>query len=260
MLIYFFHKRNYKYSRKLINDKATNIGSIRKNPPELAIFAPSGRPARHHCHHIMKSFIFTIALCCLLAADLSAAGRHSSGTSGTDTAVSRTGKDTCRRSGSMRYRGFIGGMMLHTGYVCSREVSIAGPAGDTHNISAEGAPLGIGGAIKFMFGKHLRIGTEGYVSTLTFGRHSSHAKTGWGGILADCTWQLGRFRIFAGGTVGGGSQTNTFILSPVRDDYLAEECISYRKYAFFAVAPFAGAEYALTNKVNLVAKPRLTGC
>ena len=27
-----------------------------------------------------------------------------------------------------------------------------------------------------------------------------------------------------------------------------------RKYAFFAVAPFAGAEYALTDKVNLVAK------
>ena len=154
----------------------------------------------------------------------------------------------------MRYRGFIGGMMLHTGYVRSREVSIAGPAGDIHNISAEGAPFGIGGAIKFMFGKHLRIGTEGYVSTLTFGRYRSHAKTGWGGILADCTWQLGRFRLFAGGTVGGGGQTNTFILSPVRDDYLAEECISYRKYAFFAVAPFAGAEYALTDKVNLVAK------
>ena len=88
-------------------------------------------------------------------------------------------------------------------------------------------------------------------------RHSHSAgtaKTGWGGILADCTWQLGRFRLFAGGTVGGGGQTNTFILSPVRDDYLAEECISYRKYAFFAVAPFAGAEYALTDKVNLVAK------
>ena len=210
----------------------------------------------------MKSFILAIALCCLPAADLpaavslSAAGRHAAVTSGTDMAISctdkdiiHTDKDTCRRSGSMRYRGFIGGMMLHTGYVRSREVSIAGPAGDIHDISAEGAPFGIGGAIKFMFGKHLRIGTE-----LTFGRHSSHAKTGWGGILADCTWQLGRFRLFAGGTVGGGGQTNTFILSPVRDDYLAEECISYRKYAFFAVAPFAGAEYALTDKVNLVAK------
>ena len=202
----------------------------------------------------MKSFILAIALCCLPAADLSAVSLSAPGPSGTDMDISRTDKDTCRRSGNMRYRGFIGGMMFHTGYVSSREVTIAGPAGDIHDISAEGAPFGIGGTIKFMFGKHLRIGTEGYVSTLTFGRHSSHAKTGWGGILADCTWQLGRFRLFAGGTVGGGGQTNTFILSPVRDDYLAEECISYRKYAFFAVAPFAGAEYALTDKVNLVAK------
>ena len=35
---------------------------------------------------------------------------------------------------------------------------------------------------------------------------------------------------------------------------MAEETVSYRKYGFAALAPFAGIEYAVTKKVNLVAK------
>lgn len=154
----------------------------------------------------------------------------------------------------MAYRGFTGGMMVHTGFVWSNDITVSSLTGQTSTVPVCGAPFGIGGAIKFMFGRHLRIGAEGYVSTLTYGEYSSHAKTGWGGVLADCAWTLGKFRVFAGGTVGGGSQTNINILSPVKDDYVAEENISYRKYGFMALDPFAGVEYALTEKVNMVLK------
>lgn len=155
---------------------------------------------------------------------------------------------------SMGYRGFIGGMMIHTGYVSSRNFAISSLTGQTHQFNASGAPFGLGGAARFMFGKHLRIGAEGYVSTLKYGENGSHAKTGWGGILADCAWDLGKIRLFAGGTAGGGSQANLTIISPLGDDYIAEELVSYRKYSFAVLAPFVGMEYALNGKISLVAK------
>ena len=136
-----------------------------------------------------------------------------------ETCPDRTGRR------SMAYRGFIGGMMLHTGFVCSNDVTVTSLSGASQKVSLSGAPFGIGGAIRFMFGKHLRVGAEGYVSTLTYGEYQSHAETGWGGILADCAWEIGKCRLFVGGTVGGGSQTNTTILSPIVDDYIAEENI-----------------------------------
>ena len=152
------------------------------------------------------------------------------------------------------YRGFSGGMMLHTGYVGSKDLNITSLQGTVHKQKVGGAPVGIGGAIKLMFGRHFRIGAEGYVSTLYYGRHDSHAKTGWGGILADCVWNLGRWSLFAGGTIGGGSQTNITTMSTIGDDYIAEENISYRKYGFAAIAPFVGAEYAVTPRINIVMK------
>lgn len=152
------------------------------------------------------------------------------------------------------YRGFSGGMMLHTGYVGSKDMNITSLQGTVHSQKVSGAPVGIGGAIKLMFGRHFRIGAEGYVSTLYYGRHDSHAKTGWGGILADCVWNLGRWSLFAGSTIGGGSQTNITIMSTIDDDYIAEENISYRKYGFAAIAPFVGAEYAVTPRINIVMK------
>lgn len=144
--------------------------------------------------------------------------------------------------------------MLHTGYAGSSDLHITALDGTCTRVPVSGAPCGIGGTLKFLFGKHLRIGAEGYVSTLNYGENDSHAETGWGGILADCVWNTGKWNFFIGGTIGGGSQTNTTILSEINDDYTAEKCISYRKYGFAAFAPFAGAEYALTPKVNIVMK------
>lgn len=156
-------------------------------------------------------------------------------------------------SRKMAYRGFVGGMMLHSGYVQSGSFQVTSQSGTMQDISMSGAPYGIGGSIRFLFGRHLRVGTEGYVSNLAYGQHRSHAKTGWGGLLADCAWDFRDCRLFVGGTVGGGGQTNTIILSPAGNDYKADD-IAYRKYTFAALAPFAGAEIRLTDKVDLVLK------
>ena len=185
-----------------------------------------------------KTLLLALAAACLSVYPACASGRAGA-------------EDSARK---MQYRGFIGGMMLHTGYAGSSDLTITSPGGESRTIGVRGAPFGIGGAIRFMFGEHLRIGSEGYVSTLHYGKYSSHAKTGWGGLLADCVWDLGKCRLFVGGTAGGGSQTNTTLLSPVGDDYTAEEFVSYRKYGFAALAPFAGVEIPFGGKVNVVVK------
>lgn len=202
----------------------------------------------------MKKVFLTLIAGCLMSGSLfSVQARTAESVSTEENQAAETCPDRTGRR-SMAYRGFIGGMMLHTGFVCSNDVTVTSLSGASQKVSLSGAPFGIGGAIRFMFGKHLRVGAEGYVSTLTYGEYQSHAETGWGGILADCAWKIGKCRLFVGGTVGGGSQTNTTILSPIVDDYIAEENISYRKYNFLAVDPFAGVEFSVTRKVNIVLK------
>lgn len=78
---------------------------------------------------------------------------------------------------------------------------------------------------------------------------------GWGGLLAEATWKTGRWGLFAGGLAGGGSFRNITLLAPAGDDFIAEDrSISYRKYGFIAVAPYAGAEYSVNRRICLVFK------
>lgn len=72
------------------------------------------------------------------------------------------------------YRGFSGGMMLHSGWVSGGDINIGGL-----NQSMRGLPTGIGGALKVRFGEHLRVGTEGYTSALSYGDYNSSLSLGW---------------------------------------------------------------------------------
>ena len=68
-------------------------------------------------------------------------------------------------------RGFDGGMMVHTGYLSGNL--------DAIGYKAQGAPMGIGGVIRLHLGDHFRIGSEGYVSTLSQRGNGSYLKCGW---------------------------------------------------------------------------------
>ena len=156
----------------------------------------------------------------------------------------------------MAFSGCSGGMMLHTGYVQSRDITFYNTDGSVHEtLQMKGAPFGIGGAIRAHFGKHLRVGSEGYVSTLVYGKYKSYSSIGWGGLLMDCVWSLKRWTPFIGGTIGGGSVKNVTLLDETPQDFVIEQqSTSYRKYAFMALNPFVGVEYALTAKIHFVFK------
>lgn len=195
----------------------------------------------------IKLITFLFLLSCLLDTGVLAQNAGEIGGSGSGNLP------RARTEKPLAYRGFTGGMMIHSGYVQSRNFTITSNSGESVDSRLSGMPFGMGGAIRFMFGKHLRIGTEGYVSKLGSGEHRSRSETGWGGLLADCAWDIRRCRLFLGGTVGGGGQTSTIILAPTANDYAADD-IAYRKYTFCALAPFAGMELQLTDKIGLVLK------
>ncbi|MDR0830290.1 MAG: hypothetical protein LBN95_09320 [Prevotellaceae bacterium] len=155
------------------------------------------------------------------------------------------------------YTGFSGGMLLHTGYVRSGEFQLLNTDGTAaKTLTLSGMPFGIGGQARVHFGEHFRVGGEGYVSEYSYA-NKSYASIGWGGILADCSWIVGRFVPFVGGTFGGGSMKNVSILNPPTDGYegfTLENNTSFRKFGFLCLVPFVGTEFAMTKKIHLVLK------
>lgn len=156
----------------------------------------------------------------------------------------------------LSYRGFSGGMMLHTGYVSSGDFTITGVAGSLpREVRAEGMPTGMGGAIRFSFGDHLRIGGEGYVSNLKYGEYdNSRISLGWGGLLVDMIFEGRKISPYIGMTLGGGRVRNLTIFQPTPLDFVNEEEISFRSYSVAIVTPYVGVEYPLTSKMRVVFK------
>lgn len=158
-----------------------------------------------------------------------------------------------KKTSALKYNGFSGGMMLHTGFVSSNSYHLTS-GNISNNVKIKGMPTGIGGAIKINFGKHLRIGTEGYSSSIKYS-NDSFSNIGWGGLLADLKWKIKRFNPFFGATIGGGVVKNLTILEELDLDYIIEDSnVSYRHYGFVALAPFCGVEYSLTERINIIFK------
>ncbi|MDR2882703.1 MAG: hypothetical protein LBU98_02830, partial [Alistipes sp.] len=159
----------------------------------------------------------------------------------------------------LKFSGFSGGMMVHTGYAGGGQITLTDGANTFHS-HISGAPAGIGGQARLHFGRHLRLGAEGYVSTLRYGRghgagrNQSHARTGWGGVLADVVWGRGRWSPYVGATIGGGAYRNLTLQNPTPLDNITETNASYRRYGFMMIDPFAGVEYELTRRVRLNAR------
>jgi hypothetical protein len=154
----------------------------------------------------------------------------------------------------LKYSGFSGGMLLHAGYVQSGKFLFENASGaGTKTMQLKGLGAGIGGQARVHFGKHLRAGTEGYVTEHQYA-NGSYASIGWGGLLADYIWEVKKFSFFAGGTFGGGSQKNITNFSAPKNDFTIDETVSYRKYGFLCAVPFVGVEYALSKKIHLMCK------
>lgn len=157
--------------------------------------------------------------------------------------------------GKLNYSGFSGGMMIHSGYLQSNNFEITNINNESISQNKiKGFPFGIGGAARLHFGKHIRVGGEGYVSDIKYNSNGSYFSTSWGGLLVDCIWQIKRFAPFAGLLVGGGNTKNLTLNRDYGNDFVIENNASFREYSFLAIAPFVGVEYAINSKIRLTLK------
>lgn len=159
----------------------------------------------------------------------------------------------------MSFNGYSGGMMLHAGYGQSRNFTIYDEDDVLFNGKFQGAVYGIGGAMRVMFGNHLRVGMEGYASNSKYSKFGGYTSLGWGGLLLDSKWDVKKWTIFVGGAVGGGGYKFVFIpdynkVDNNLKDFVIDDNVSYRSYPFVALVPFVGVEYAMTQRVHVVAK------
>lgn len=169
------------------------------------------------------------------------------------------------KASEFRFRGYLGGMMLHTGYIQSSPFSFYGPSGQyIGDMRIQGAAFGIGGQVKLAFGTEtdmLRIGSEGHSTTVRYNPSPSYARTGWGGLILDYTRRTkGKVHPFIGVTLGGGGTTNHLIAEGNVADFNTETYSLMHKYAFMTAVPFIGMEISLTKKLSLMFKADYMFC
>ncbi len=160
-----------------------------------------------------------------------------------------------QKSRVFRYNGFQGGMMLHAGYLSGAPADKPGSADIPFTYRASGVTKGLGGAARVRFGEYLRVGIEGYVSTMPLNddlSEGSYIASSWGGVLSDFYLERGRWSFFTGATIGAGSRKNLLIFEGSMSDWEPEENAFFHKNFFVGVDPFIGAEFALTEVIHLV--------
>ena len=161
-------------------------------------------------------------------------------------------------SQSKVYQGFSGGMMGHAGYLFGENADA--PTTDNGLIcSPQGGTFGLGGALRVHLWKHLRVGGEGFVSTMNSGttnmkhvlQKGSYIRTGWGGVLMDACWRKEKVWPYIGGSVGGGAMRSLYVLDGNQDDWIAENKAYLHKQSFFYVNPYVGMDWCMTQKVHM---------
>lgn len=157
------------------------------------------------------------------------------------------------REQKVRYNGFSGGMLVHTGYIKGESFDIYGPQNlFIKEECVEGMVFGLGGRMGFHFNDQWRIGMEGYGTSVCYGEN--RYKIGWGGVNFEYLFHsYHRFSPFVGLTFGGGVAKNTIILEGVSSSDLFSTAV-YRENAFLLLNPTVGVEYGLTEKLRLVFK------
>ncbi len=159
---------------------------------------------------------------------------------------------------AQNYKGFSGGMMLHTGYLQSKNFTISSNSTEYNNNHIKSAPFGIGGLLRFHFGSEtdqVRVGMEGYRSAANYKPLDSNVSIGWGGLFVDYIRHFkGRVDPFVGVNFGGGGVKNLIVLDGDNTNYTAENNATYRRYPFIAITPFVGIEIEITKKLRFIFK------
>ena len=155
------------------------------------------------------------------------------------------------------YQGFSGGMMGHASYLFG--VNNDAPTHEGVLCSPQGGSFGLGGSLRVPLWNHLRVGGEGFVSTMNSGttdmkhilQDGSYIRTGWGGLVVDACWRKEKVWPYIGGSIGGGAMRSLYVLEGSQDDWEAEDAAWLHKTSFFYINPYVGIDWCMTQKVHM---------
>ena len=154
------------------------------------------------------------------------------------------------------FQGCGGGMMVHAGYLFGQPTGATLPTGE--QVGMQGMTYGLGGSMRVHLYKHLRVGMEGFSSTMKsevtdqhdFLQKGSYVRTGWGGVIADACWRLEKVWPYIGGSVGGGAMRTLSVVEGSQDDWEPEQIAMLHKQGFVYVNPYVGMDYCITRRIH----------
>lgn len=154
------------------------------------------------------------------------------------------------------FQGCGGGMMVHAGYLFGENAGAVLPS--SASISPQGLTYGLGGSMRVHLKKHLRIGCEGFSSTMKSGitdkntilQSGSYIRTGWGGVIADACWRGDKWWPYVGGSIGGGAMRSLHIVEGDENDWAPEQLAVFHKQGFGYVNPYIGTDYCITRRIH----------
>lgn len=181
--------------------------------------------------------------------------------------------------------GFSGGMFVHMGYQGGQNPDLP--------FNPKGANVGVGGVVKMHLGRWLRLGGEGYVSTLPTGmsncRHllqtGSYVRNGFGGFIVEAHFAVNavgthsqarppsasssartantrtvrphthpQVEPYVGLGFGGGAKRSLFIVEGSQQDWQSEPLAFFNKQGYGYLMPYVGVDFVLTKRLHLSLK------
>jgi hypothetical protein len=151
------------------------------------------------------------------------------------------------------YKGYSGGMFVHSGYVQSKHFAVFDLQGNEIEHQIKGATFGLGGKMSIYLNRFFRTGGEGYFSTCNYGKYKNSCRIGWGGVTFDFLYPVKKWAPFMGFTVGGGSAT-THIFLEKRENSREASLTVFFKNPLCILAPAIGVEFFASNRISILFK------
>jgi len=151
------------------------------------------------------------------------------------------------------YKGYSGGMFVHTGYVKSGVFKVFDLQGNEIEKQIKGGTFGLGGKMSVFLNKHFKVGVEGYFSSCRYGINNNSCRIGWGGVTFDVIYPVKKWSPFLGITVGGGSSTNLIFIEKHNNNKNATPVVHY-KVPLCIINPAVGVEFFASNRISLLFK------
>ena len=153
------------------------------------------------------------------------------------------------------YKGYSGGMFIHTGYVQSKSFVVFDLPCYAEPIEQQikGATFGLGGKMSIYLNRYFRVGGEGYFSSCKYGAYKNSCRIGWGGLTFDLLYPVKKWAPFIGITLGGGSITHLIFIERPQNNQEAAPIV-YFKNPLYVINPAIGVEFFASTRISLLFK------